>query len=159
MFCSAAASVPKCVIGDDVCVAKSITHMIWNSNGSCIIIVVFSEIYSGHKYLIKITILVYPELKIPKLDPYTPAENWILRTRTTNLPIKFNINASKVKISGFKQIIVNQFAWVRISIWMKNTNKLKCVKSFFFYFVNFSIVTFDQISEIPKSRRKYLSRR
>lgn len=32
LFSLTAASVPKCVVGDDDCVAKSLNHMIWNSN-------------------------------------------------------------------------------------------------------------------------------
>lgn len=35
-FFSAAAKFPKCSVGEDVCVAKSINHMIWNSDGKYI---------------------------------------------------------------------------------------------------------------------------
>lgn len=98
---------------------------------------------------------VYPELKIPKLQPYTPADKWVLRTKGNNLPIKFNINTSNMKISGFKQMLVNQFAWV-----FDVTGKIDLkyhsikIKILMIRLSIFCIVVFDQIWRIPEFNRK-----
>lgn len=56
-------------------------------------------------------LLAYPELNIPKLDPYKPPNLWKIHTRDITLPINVVGNWSNISIYGFEEIVIQRFKY------------------------------------------------
>lgn len=58
----------------------------------------------------------FPALQFPKLDPYTPAYPWLIRTLDTYLPVNFDGNWTNITIYGMDKAVFEHIKYV----WLKS---------------------------------------
>lgn len=72
----------------------------------------FREYFGSIKTNLHFTQLDYPELNIPKLDPYTSESPFVINLRRASLPVNFVANCSNISIHGLDKIEIIQMKCV-----------------------------------------------
>lgn len=100
------------------------------------------------------SMLEFPDLEIPNLEPYRPSESW---TMAGVAPLNYDIQTSEMKIDGFKNLVVKELRCV-VYFHHQIFHKFKKVRTLNAILYS-SAVASHQLPRVPRSQQNFTFQR